>query len=138
MRRLPPSGIWAGVGGAPRAGRLNGISHFIEHMLFKGTRRRSGRRIMEEVEGVGGDMNAYTCRGAHLLLRGLGGGVLSPLVRRAVRSVSEPEIRAQSDIERECGVICEEILMYQDEPSAQVQELLNEHYWPWCIRWAVP
>ncbi len=53
-------GIWADVGGRHEPAKLNGISHFIEHMLFKGTKRRSARRIMEEVEGVGGDLNAYT------------------------------------------------------------------------------
>ncbi|MEX1119956.1 MAG: insulinase family protein, partial [Terrimicrobiaceae bacterium] len=53
-------GIWAGVGGRHEPVPLNGISHFIEHMLFKGTNKRSARRIMEEVEGVGGDMNAFT------------------------------------------------------------------------------
>src|SRR4051812_8696689 len=53
-------GIWAGVGGRHEPAKLNGISHFIEHMLFKGTAKRSARRIMEEVEGVGGDMNAFT------------------------------------------------------------------------------
>ena len=53
-------GIWASVGGRHEPAALNGISHFIEHMLFKGTEKRSAKRIMQEIEGVGGDMNAYT------------------------------------------------------------------------------
>ena len=53
-------GIWASVGGRHEPAPLSGISHFIEHMLFKGTARRSAARIMQEIEGVGGDMNAFT------------------------------------------------------------------------------
>jgi predicted Zn-dependent peptidase len=53
-------GIWASVGGRHEPPTLNGISHFIEHMLFKGTAKRSARRIMDEIEGIGGDLNAYT------------------------------------------------------------------------------
>ncbi|NBR49518.1 insulinase family protein, partial [bacterium] len=53
-------GIWASVGGRHEPAKLTGISHFIEHMLFKGTPKRSARRIMQDIEGVGGDMNAFT------------------------------------------------------------------------------
>jgi len=53
-------GIWSAVGGRHEGARTGGISHFLEHLLFKGTKKRSARRISEEVEGVGGDLNAYT------------------------------------------------------------------------------
>ena len=53
-------GIWAAVGARHEAARVGGISHFLEHLLFKGTKKRSVRRISEEVEGVGGDLNAST------------------------------------------------------------------------------
>ena len=52
-------GIWCGVGARHEAARVGGVSHFLEHLLFKGTRKRSARQISEEVEGVGGDLNAY-------------------------------------------------------------------------------
>ncbi len=53
-------GLWAGVGGRHEPARLNGAAHFLEHLLFKGTRRRSARRITGEVEGVGGYLDAFT------------------------------------------------------------------------------
>ena len=53
-------GIWCAVGARHEAARIGGVSHFLEHLLFKGTRKRSARQISEEVEGVGGDLNAYT------------------------------------------------------------------------------
>ena len=53
-------GLWAGVGSRHEPARLNGAAHFLEHLLFKGTRRRSARRISGEVEGVGGYLDAFT------------------------------------------------------------------------------
>ncbi len=53
-------GVWAGVGGRFESAEFNGISHFIEHMLFKGTRRRNSRQISESIEGAGGYLNAFT------------------------------------------------------------------------------
>ena len=53
-------GIWVGVGGRHEPPALNGISHFIEHLLFKGTRKRSARQISQDVEGIGGYLNAFT------------------------------------------------------------------------------
>ena len=53
-------GLWVGVGGRHEPKKLNGISHFIEHMLFKGTRKRSAEEISQAVEGIGGYLNAFT------------------------------------------------------------------------------
>src|SRR5208282_829332 len=53
-------GLWVGVGARHETEALNGASHFIEHMLFKGTRRRSARQISQAVEGIGGYLNAFT------------------------------------------------------------------------------
>lgn len=122
-------GIWAGVGGRHEPARLSGVSHFIEHMLFKGTARRSARKIMEEIEGVGGDMNAYTAEERTCYYATVPaeyfprlGDVLSDLYLNPTFNPKE--------IERERGVIGEEILMYRDDPSSHVQEMLNQHYWP--------
>ena len=121
-------GIWASVGGRHEPAALNGISHFIEHMLFKGTSRRSARRIMEEVEGVGGDINAFTaeertcyyaaCAAEHF-----------PRVCGVLCDIYTDPRFAPRDIDRERGVISEEIRMYRDEPSSHVQELLQQTYW---------
>src|SRR2546423_14600138 len=53
-------GLWVGVGGRYEPAELNGVSHFIEHLLFKGTKRRSAREISQAVEGIGGHLNAFT------------------------------------------------------------------------------
>src|SRR5262249_26641919 len=53
-------GLWVGVGGRYEPAELNGVCHFIEHMLFKGTRRRSAKQISQAVEGIGGYLNAFT------------------------------------------------------------------------------
>lgn len=122
-------GIWAGVGGRHEPADLNGISHFIEHMLFKGTSRRSARRIMEEVEGVGGDMNAYTAEERTCYYAAAAAEFFPRLFEVLCDLYMNPRF-ALHDIERERGVICEEILMYRDEPSSHVQEILNGHFWP--------
>src|SRR2546430_15543876 len=56
-------GLWVGVGGRYEPAELNGVSHFIEHLLFKGTKRRSAREISQAVEGIGGYLNAFTGEG---------------------------------------------------------------------------
>ncbi|MEO8429611.1 MAG: pitrilysin family protein, partial [Verrucomicrobiota bacterium] len=53
-------GLWVGVGGRYEPEDLCGVSHFIEHLLFKGTRKRSAKQISQDVEGIGGDLNAFT------------------------------------------------------------------------------
>ncbi len=121
-------GIWAGVGGRHEPVRLNGISHFIEHMLFKGTARRTARRIMEEVEGVGGDMNAFTSEERTCYYAAAAAEFFPRLCDVLCDLYLNPKFTPR-DIERERGVIAEEILMYRDEPSSHVQELLNQRYW---------
>ncbi len=122
-------GIWASVGGRHEPARLNGISHFIEHMLFKGTGKRSAKRIMQEIEGVGGDMNAYTSE-ERTCYYATAAEEFFPRVCDVLCDIyTDPKFSGR-DIERERGVIAEEIQMYRDEPSSQVQELLNATFWP--------
>lgn len=120
-------GIWAGVGGRHEPQRLNGISHFIEHMLFKGTERRSARRIMEEVEGVGGDMNAFTSEERTCYYAAAASEFFPRLCDVLCDLYLFPKF-SPKEIERERGVIGEEILMYRDEPSSHVHEMLNENF----------
>lgn len=121
-------GLWIGVGGRYEPARLSGVSHFIEHMLFKGTAKRSARRISEAIEGHGGHLNAFTqeentCFYARAprdqLRRSL--DVLCDMVRH---SVFDPV-----ELDRERGVIIEEIMMYRDQPQQLVQERLGEALW---------
>lgn len=121
-------GLWLGVGGRNEPERINGISHFIEHMIFKGTKTRNARQISEEIEGVGGYLNAFTaeemtCYFAKAAARHLD-KVCDVLIDMLVNSSFPPE-----EIERERGVICEEIRMYEDQPQQVAQEKLNAMIW---------
>jgi predicted Zn-dependent peptidase len=122
-------GIWAGVGGRHEPAEWNGISHFIEHMLFKGTARRTAKKIMEQVEGVGGDINAYTSE-ERTCYYAAAAAEHFPKIADVLCDIYVAPKFAPTDIERERGVIGEEILMYRDEPSSHVQEMLNEAFWP--------
>jgi predicted Zn-dependent peptidase len=122
-------GLWVATGGRCEPAELNGICHFIEHMVFKGTRRRSARQISQAVEGIGGYLNAYTSeentcfysRARHDQLDEL----LDVLADMILNSTFD-----RLDIDRERNVIKEEVAMYFDQPHAHVQELLNATLWP--------
>lgn len=122
-------GLWVGMGSRYEGAEVNGICHFIEHMVFKGTRRRSAREISQAVEGAGGYLNAFTseettcfhARARHDRLPEL----LDVLTDMVLHSVFDP-----AEIDKEREVIKEEIAMYLDEPQHYVQELLNETLWP--------
>lgn len=122
-------GIWAAVGGRHEPARLTGISHFIEHMLFKGTRRRTARQIGQEVEAVGGYLNATTTHDHTVYYGAAPADHFDKLSAVLCDMVLEPRF-APGDIRKERAVIAEEIQMYQDEPSELVQELLWEELWP--------
>jgi predicted Zn-dependent peptidase len=122
-------GLWVGVGGRHETKGLCGISHFMEHLLFKGTKKRSSKEITEAVEGVGGFINAFTtedhtCFYAKAAARHLTvlGDVLCDMYLNSTL--------AESEIDREREVIKEEILMYRDQPSQFSEELLTEAMWP--------
>ncbi|MBN9690917.1 MAG: insulinase family protein [Verrucomicrobia bacterium] len=122
-------GIWVGVGGRHEPARWNGISHFIEHMMFKGTRRRNAAQISQAVEGVGGYLNAFTdeehtCFYARAQRERLP-GLLDVLLDMFLESQFEPE-----EISKERDVIKDEIAMYQDQPAEQVHDLLNALQFP--------
>lgn len=122
-------GLWVGVGGRHEPAPISGVSHFIEHMLFKGTRRRSAKEISQAVEGSGGYLNAFTSeentcfysKARHDRLQEL----LGVLMDMFLNSVFDP-----TEIAKERDVIKEELAMYLDQPHHQVQELLNEMLWP--------
>jgi predicted Zn-dependent peptidase len=122
-------GIWAAVGGRHEPASLCGISHFLEHMLFKGTSRRSSKRIMQEIEGMGGDINASTSEDRTCYYASVPGDGLVRAFDVLADLYRNPKL-ASRDVELERGVIAEEIQMYHDEPSQRVHELLNEIYWP--------
>jgi predicted Zn-dependent peptidase len=122
-------GVWVGVGGRYESAFVNGASHFIEHMLFKGTRRRTARQISEAVEGVGGYLNAFTGEENTCFyskaLAGRFDELLDVLMDMFLNSAF-----AAVEVNKERGVIKEELAMYHDQPQQLVQELLNQTLWP--------
>jgi predicted Zn-dependent peptidase len=122
-------GLWVGVGSRYEPAPLNGVCHFIEHLLFKGTRKRSAREISQAIEGIGGYLNAFTseemtcfhARACHDRFDEL----LDVLLDMLLDSKFAP-----ADIAKEREVIKEEIAMCLDEPQHYVQELLNATLWP--------
>ena len=116
-------GAWVGVGSRDESDELAGASHFLEHLLFKGTPTRSTSAIAEAIDAMGGDMNAFTARehtGFHVKCLDDDGpdalGILTDIM-------SAPLI-APDDVEVERGVIIEEILERDDEPSDWVHDLV--------------
>ncbi len=122
-------GIWADTGRSHEDERIVGVAHFVEHLLFKGTPRRSARQIAEEIERRGGTIDAFTdkettCYHARVLAGEADSAldVLSDLVLHA-----EPR---EEDLELEREVIIQEILDVEDDPEEYSLDYLLECYWP--------
>ncbi len=122
-------GFWTAVGGRHETAAENGVSHFIEHMLFKGTRRRSAREISEAVEGVGGYLNAFTSE-EHTCYYARAPRSRFELLMEVLGDMWANSVFAPEEFEKEREVIREEIAMYLDQPQQHVQELLNAALWP--------
>jgi predicted Zn-dependent peptidase len=122
-------GIWVGIGGRYEPAALCGVSHFIEHMLFKGTERRTAREISQDVEGIGGYLNAFTTEESTCFYAKAAserfGHVWDVLADMFLNSTFDP-----GEVEKERAVIREELAMYLDQPHHHVQDLLNETLWP--------
>ncbi|WUH90574.1 insulinase family protein [Streptomyces sp. NBC_00433] len=117
-------GIWAAVGSRDETPVLNGATHYLEHLLFKGTQRRSALDISAAVDAVGGEMNAftakeYTCYYARVLDTDL------PLAIDVVCDMLTGSLIRQEDIDAERGVVLEEIAMTEDDPGDQVHDLFS-------------
>src|SRR5690349_24832446 len=121
-------GVWIGTGSRRETAEQNGISHFIEHMLFKGTTSRSAEDIARSVDSIGGNLDAFTakelvCFNTKVLDEHLpvAFDVLADLV---LNPLFQPE-----DIEKEKGVILEEIKMEADSPDYLVHEIFSSNFW---------
>ncbi len=118
-------GVWCGTGARHEDMKYNGVAHMVEHMVFKGTKTRTSLQISEQMENVGGRMNAYTGREAtayytHMLKDDyvLGLDVISDMVQNSTMPAHE--------IERERGVIIQEIGMYRDAPDDHIFDIAQE------------
>lgn len=122
-------GIWINVGGRYESGENKGSSHFLEHMLFKGSKKYSCRRIKESIEGVGGSLNGFTSEELTCYLVKMPAKYLKLALDVLSDMVLNPLLSAQ-EIEKEKTVILEELKMYKDQPQSYVYELLDELLWP--------
>ena len=121
-------GVWMRAGSRHEIPELNGISHFVEHMVFKGTKSRSAQRIAREVDAIGGNLDAFTgketvCFNVKVLDEHVPTAldVLSDLILNPVFAIEE--------IARERGVILEEIKMDEDNPDTLVHEIFTQSFW---------
>lgn len=115
-------GIWVNTGSRDEQPSQAGYSHFIEHMLFKGTRKRSSAEISREIDALGGEMNAFTSRETTTYYV----KVLDQQLHHALELLSDlfhHSRFAPKDIEKEKQVVLEEIRMVQDDPEDLVQDL---------------
>ena len=118
-------GVWVNVGSRDETAAQMGSAHYLEHLLFKGTSRRSALEISSEIEAVGGDLNAFTskentCYYARVLDQDL------PLAIDVVCDVVTDALIRSEDVEAERGVILEEIAMHDDDPSDIVHDVFAE------------
>lgn len=121
-------GVWIGNGSRYEKKEENGISHFIEHMLFKGTEKRSAKRIACEIDSVGGMINAftareYTCYYTKTL------DTHAPIAMDVLSDMIFHSVLRQEDMDLERSVIYEEIGMYEDSPEDLVYDLASEAVW---------
>ncbi|MBA2533247.1 MAG: insulinase family protein [Nocardioidaceae bacterium] len=121
-------GVWVGVGSLDESPSLAGSSHFLEHLLFKGTAKRSALDISEALDAVGGEMNAftakeYTCYHARVL------DIDLPLAVDTIADMVTGSLIAAADVDAERGVILEEIAMNDDDPDDVVHNLIAARIW---------
>ena len=122
-------GVWVNVGARAETEAQNGISHMLEHMAFKGTTSRSALDIAEEIEDVGGHLNAYTSREqTAYYARVLGGDV--PLAVELLADILQNSTFEPDELERERGVIIQEIGEAHDTPDDLVFDLMQEAAFP--------
>jgi predicted Zn-dependent peptidase len=121
-------GVWIRAGSRHELPEVNGISHFVEHMVFKGTRSRTAQRIAREVDAIGGNLDAFT--GKETICFNL--KILDEHVPTALDVLSDLVLNPvfnSDDIQRERGVILEEIKMDEDNPDYLVHEIFTQSFW---------
>jgi predicted Zn-dependent peptidase len=121
-------GIWVANGSRHESRELNGVAHFIEHLLFKGTERRTALDIAREIDSVGGVLNAFTSREYVCYYA----KVLDKFLPRAVDLLSDIFLHSMFDaeeIEKERRVVLQEINMMEDTPDDLIHDLFHQQFW---------
>ena len=121
-------GIWMGTGSRQESPEENGIAHFIEHMVFKGTTTRTAEDIARSVDSIGGDLDAFTAKemvsfNAKVVDEHL------PLVFDILSDLVLNPLFKDEDIEKEKGVVLEELKMEADNPEYLVNEIFSNNFW---------
>lgn len=122
-------GVWVGSGSRSEGEHNHGISHFIEHLMFKGTANRSAKDIAEEVDAIGGQLNAFTAKEHTCYYI----KVLDTHLELAISILSDMLLASkfdEEDINREREVVLEEVNMYEDSPDELVHDIHLEKIWP--------
>ncbi|MBP2654897.1 MAG: putative zinc protease [Firmicutes bacterium] len=122
-------GVWLGTGSRNEHDYNHGISHFLEHLMFKGTENRTARDIAETVDAVGGQLNAFTAKEYTCYYI----KVLDSHLDLAMDILSDMLLASKfdaADINREREVVLEEVNMYEDSPDELVHDLFLNHVWP--------
>jgi predicted Zn-dependent peptidase len=121
-------GIWVKVGSRYETPAKNGISHFLEHMFFKGTKKRSPKDIAVEIDTMGGDLNAFTSReNTAFYIK-----VLDEYLEKGVDLLSDIFIHStfpEDELEKEKKIIKEEVKMVEDTPDDYIHDLFNQTIW---------
>jgi predicted Zn-dependent peptidase len=121
-------GVWIKSGSRCEPAETNGISHFVEHMLFKGTRSRTAQAIAREMDSIGGNLDAFTSKETICFnVKSLSDHV--PIALDVLSDLVLNPTFAATDIERERGVILEEIKIDEDNPDVLVHELFTQSFW---------
>ena len=121
-------GIWVKTGSRHEEAEVNGISHFLEHMVFKGTKTRTAEDIARQIDSIGGNMDAFTakeciCFNVKVLDEHL------PIALEVLSDLVLHPVFDAKDIARERGVILEEIKMDEDSPDYLVHEIFTQNFW---------
>ena len=121
--------MWVNAGARNETLELNGVSHLLEHMAFKGTRRRNALAIAEEIESVGGHLNAYTSREqTAYIARVLKGDV--PLAVDLLADILQHTTMPEDELAREREVVIQEIAQVHDTPDDMVFDQFQETAFP--------
>ncbi len=121
-------GAWINSGSRDEPADENGLSHFVEHMVFKGTTSRSAQDIAREVDSIGGNLDAFTGKESVCFNIKVLDDNLHPALDVLSDLVLHPQF-SQADLEREQGVILEEIKMDEDNPDYLVHETFTQNFW---------
>lgn len=121
-------GIWVKVGSRNETPDKNGISHFLEHMFFKGTDKRTAKDIAVEIDSLGGELNAFTSKESTTFYV----KVLDEYIEKGIELLSDVFLHStfpEEDIGKEKGIVKEEIKMVEDTPDDYIHDLFNQTIW---------